>query len=80
MVHELEDDLGKGKLIFHIYNLLSVVCRSALKRKLVFIVLLFPLQHSTGGHELSLSTGNAGGRLACGTLFFSLSLFFSAWL
>lgn len=30
---------------------------------------------SSGGHELSLSTGNAGGRLACGMHFLSFCPF-----
>lgn len=44
--------------------------------KFSFSLTTFGFSHA-GGHELSLSTGNAGGRLACGMcLFIWCSLWF----
>uniref|UniRef100_A0A8R7V8T1 Superoxide dismutase copper/zinc binding domain-containing protein n=2 Tax=Triticum urartu TaxID=4572 RepID=A0A8R7V8T1_TRIUA len=55
VVHELEDDLGKGMRSSTCFKSLSPSVSDA--SFFSFII---------GGHELSLSTGNAGGRLACG--------------
>jgi Cu/Zn superoxide dismutase len=59
VVHELRDDLGKGN-IHQISKQTGVVLSVDIRSNLCNNMLL------TGGHELSLTTGNAGGRLACG--------------
>jgi Cu-Zn family superoxide dismutase len=61
VVHELEDDLGKG---MPSWLALLVLHFSPFQ----FIMFHFFCSFLIGGHELSLSTGNAGGRLACGML------------
>lgn len=77
VVHELEDDLGKGKYLAcnssscFSRKLPSKVAEGRVRCScyllLSFIFLIFLFGHaSAGGHELSLTTGNAGGRLACG--------------
>lgn len=68
VVHELEDDLGKGTRQLNCFDnpLVSNILVKGSLSLLNFLILSFD---SLGGHELSLTTGNAGGRLACGTQY-----------
>lgn len=64
VIHELEDDLGKGG-----WNILLAVELLAILTHATFLEVVPNDPYSldiTGGHELSSTTGNAGGRLACG--------------
>jgi Cu-Zn family superoxide dismutase len=56
IVHADVDDLGKGEHALASLQLLRLLLTA------------FVLVTSSGGHELSLTTGNAGGRLACGVI------------
>jgi Cu/Zn superoxide dismutase len=55
MVHADPDDLGKVSSIEHVLRV----------SECVYVLTVFHLQ---GGHELSSTTGNAGGRIACGEI------------
>ncbi|GFZ14055.1 copper/zinc superoxide dismutase 1 [Actinidia rufa] len=65
VVHADPDDLGKGKDVKGILGCL---------KEPVFLFMFYygidSLKHFLGwsGHELSLTTGNAGGRVACGVI------------